>query len=175
METLWRDLRYAVRTLAKTPGFTAIALLTLALGIGANTAIFSVVHSVLLAPLPYQQPDQLVIVWEKIPPGRSISPSYPDVQDWKRDSHSFQGITALTTRSFDLTGPGAPAHVEGWMISAAFFKTVGITPVVGREFSPDEDQSGGAHVAMISERLWNERFSGNKDAIGKAITLDGAS
>jgi len=175
MEILWRDLKYGIRTLARSPGFTAIALLTLALGIGANTAIFSVVHSVLLAPLPYHEPGQLVIVWEKIPPGRSISPSYPDVQDWQRDAHSFQAITALTTRSFDLTSPGAPAHLDGWMISAAFLKTLGVTPVLGREFSPDEDRPGGAHVVMISERLWKERFSGNKDAIGKAMALDGAS
>ncbi len=174
METLWRDLKYGIRTLAKSPGFTTIAVLTLALGIGANTAIFSVVQSVLLAPLPYRQSDQLVIVWEKIPPGRFISPSYPDVQDWQRSSHSFQAITAFTTRSFDLTGPGAVAHLDGWQISAAFLRTLGVTPILGREFSTEEDQPGGAHVAMISQRLWKERFSGTGDAIGKVLTLDGA-
>lgn len=175
METLWRDLKYGIRTLAKSPGFTTIAVLTLALGIGANTAIFSVVHSVLLSPLPYRQPDQLVIVWEKIPPGRFISPSYPDVQDWQRSAHSFEGITAFTTRSFDLTGPGTAAHLDGWMISAAFFRTLGVTPILGREFSTEEDQPGAAHVAMISQRLWKERFSSSRDAIGKVFTLDGAS
>jgi len=175
VETLWRDLRYGIRTLARTPGFTAIAVLTLALGIGANTAIFSVVQSVLLAPLPYHQPDQLVIVWEKISPSRFISPSYPDVQDWQRSSHSFQAITAFTTRSFDLTGAGTAAHLDGWLISAAFFKTLGVAPVLGREFSVEEDQPGAAHVAMISQRLWQDRFSGARDAIGKVLTLDGAS
>src|SRR5215831_7887806 len=114
MENLWRDLKYSIRTLARAPGFTAIAVLTLALGIGANTAIFNVVDSVLLAPLPYHQPDQLVIVWEKLPPGRFISPSYPDVQDWQRSARSFQDMTAFAARSFDLTGPGSPAHLEGW-------------------------------------------------------------
>ena len=175
MEILWRDLKYGIRTLAKSPGFTTIAVLTLALGLGANTAIFSVVHSVLLAPLPYDQSDQLVIVWEKIPPGRFISPSYPDIQDWQRSSHSFQRITAFITRSFDLTGPGAPAHLDGWQISAAFFRTLGVTPVLGRDFSAEEDQPGATHVAMISQRLWKDRFSGTRDAIGKILTLDGAS
>lgn len=175
MEIVWRDLKYGIRTLTRSPGFTAIAVLTLALGIGANTAIFSVVQSVLLAPLPYHQSDQLVIVWEKIPPGRFISPSYPDVQDWQQSSHSFQAIAAFTSRSFDLTGPGAPAHLDGWEISAAFFRTLGVAPVLGREFSAEEDQPGAAHVAMISQRLWNDRFSGSKDAVGKVLTLDGAS
>ncbi|HEX7289046.1 MAG TPA: ABC transporter permease [Candidatus Angelobacter sp.] len=175
METFWRDLKYGIRTLARTPGFTAIAVLTLALGIGANTAIFSVVHSVLLAPLPYLDPDQLVIIWEKIPPGRFISPSYPDVQDWQRSSHSFQAITAFTTRSFDLSGASTAAHLDGWLISAAFFRTLGVAPILGREFSTEEDQPGAAHVAMISLRLWRDRFSGARDAIGKTLTLDGAS
>src|SRR5215467_6845813 len=124
METFWRDLRYALRTLKKAPGFSAIALLTLALGIGANTAIFSVVHSVLLAPLPYHEPGQLVIVWEKNPFGRFISPSYPDVQDWQSSTHSFESISALDQRSFDMTGLGSPAHVDGWEISAGFLETM---------------------------------------------------
>jgi len=174
VETFWRDVQYGIRTLAKSPGFTAIAVLTLALGIGANTAIFSVVNSVLLAPLPYRQPDRLVVVWEKNPLGRYISPSYPDVQDWQRSTHSFQSIGALTPRSFDLTGPGSPAHLDGWEISAGFLGTMGMSPVLGRDFSPEEDQPGGAPVAMISERLWKERFSGSAAALGKTITLDGA-
>jgi len=175
METFWRDLRYALRTLKKAPGFSAIALLTLALGIGANTAIFSVVHSVLLAPLPYHEPGQLVIVWEKNPFGRFISPSYPDVQDWQRSTHSFQSISALDQRSFDMTGPGSPVHLDGWEISAGFLKTMGMSPVLGRDFSQAEDQPGGPRVAMISERLWKERFSGSAAVLGKPITLDGTS
>jgi predicted permease len=175
METFSRDFRYALRTLKKSPGFSAIALLTLALGIGANTAIFSVVHSVLLAPLPYHEPGQLAIIWEKNPLGRYISPSYPDVQDWQRSTHSFQSISALVSRSFDLTGPGSPAHVDGWEISAGFLETMGMSPVLGRDFSQAEDQPGGPRVAMISERIWKERFSGSAAALGKPITLDGAS
>ena len=113
MEILWRDLKYGIRTLAKSPGFTTIAVLTLALGIGANTAIFSVVNSILLAPLPYRQAGELVVVWEKNPLGRYISPSYPDVQDWERNARSFQGMGAFCSRSFDLTGPGSPVHLDG--------------------------------------------------------------
>jgi predicted permease len=174
MEILWRDLKYGIRTLAKSPGFTTIAVLTLALGIGANTAIFSVVNSILLAPLPYRQAGELVVVWEKTPLGRYISPSYPDVQDWERNARSFQGMAAFGSRSFDLTGPGSPEHLDGWQTSAGLVRTLGVTPVLGRDFSPEEDQPGGARVAMISGRLWQERFAGSPSALGKIMTLDGA-
>src|SRR5580765_8313873 len=139
MEILWRDLKYGIRTLAKSPGFTTIAVLTLALGIGANTAIFSAVNSILLAPLPYRHAGELVVVWEKTPLGRYISPSYPDVQDWERNARSFQGMAAFGSRSFDLTGPGSPEHLDGWQTSAGLVRTLGVTPVLGRDFSPEED------------------------------------
>jgi predicted permease len=174
MEILWRDLKYGIRTLAKSPGFTTIAVLTLALGIGANTAIFSVVNSILLVPLPYRQAGELVVVWEKNPLGRYISPSYPDVQDWERNARSFQGMAAFGSRSFDLTGSGSPEHLDGWQSSAGLVKTLGVTPVLGRDFSPEEDQPGGARVAMISDRLWQERFAGSPSALGRIMTLDGA-
>jgi predicted permease len=174
METLWRDLKYGIRTLSRSPSFTTIAVLTLALGIGANTAIFSVVNSILLAPLPYRHAGELVVVWEKNPLGRYISPSYPDVQDWERNARSFQGMATFCSRSFDLTGPGSPEHLDGWQTSAGFVRTLGVTPVLGRDFSPEEDQPGGAHVAMISDRLWQERFAGSPSALGKIMTLDGA-
>jgi predicted permease len=174
METFWRDVKYGVRTLAKSPGFTVIAVLTLALGIGANTAIFSVVNGVLLSPLPYHHPDQLVIVWQKNPQGRNIAPSYPDLQDWRHNTHSFEGIAALTWNTYDLTNPGSPEHLDGWQISSGFFRTLGVDPTLGRDFSPDEDQHGGAPVAIISERVWKDRFAGSPAVLGKSLILDGA-
>ena len=147
METLWRDVKYGVRTLLRSPGFTAIAVLTLALGIGANTAIFSVVHGVVLSSLPYRQPDQLVVVWAKNPQGRNmgrnISPSYPDFQDWQRNTRSFQEMAAFTLQAYDLTNPGSPEHLDGWLVSPGFFRTLGVTLTLGRDFSPEESQRGG--------------------------------
>ena len=119
METFWRDVQYGVRTLRKSPGFTAIAILTLALGIGADTAIFSVVNGVVLSSLPYRQPDRLVIVWAKNPQGRDISPSYLDFQDWQRSTRSFQYMAAFTFQAYDLTHPGTAEHLTGWQVSAA--------------------------------------------------------
>jgi len=174
MESFWRDLKYGVRTLTRSPGFTLIAIITLALGIGANTAIFSVVNAVVLAPLPYHQPNQLVIVWLKNPAGRFISPSYPDVQDWQRDTHSFDGIGAFTFTSYNLTSPGTPDHVNSWLVSSGFFKNMGVDFILGRDFSPEEDRRGGAQVALINERLWKERFGGSKAVLGKTVALNGA-
>lgn len=174
METLWRDLRYAIRTLGRSPGFTLIAILTLALGIGANTAIFSVVDTVVLSPLPYHHPDQLVIVWQNNPQRRHISPSYPDIQDWQQSTHSFEGIAAFAFHPYDLTNPGSPEHLSGWQICSGFFKILGVDPILGRDFSAEEDLRGGAQVAIISDRVWKERFSGSSGALGKVITLDGA-
>src|SRR5947209_9622244 len=122
MDTFWRDLKYGIRTLTKSPGSTIVAVLTLALGIGANTAIFSIVNGVVLAPLPYRQPDRLVIVWAKNPAGRFIAPSYPDFQDWQRNTHSFEDMAAFTAHAFDVTNPGAPEHLDGWQVSSGFFR-----------------------------------------------------
>jgi putative ABC transport system permease protein len=122
MSFLRQDLLYTLRSLRKAPGFTLVVILTLALGIGANTAIFSVVNGVVLAPLPYHQPDQLVVVWEKNPSGRNMSPSYLDFQDWQRSTHSFQDMAAFTWHAYDLTNPGSPEHLDGWQISSGFFK-----------------------------------------------------
>jgi len=173
MSFLRQDLLYTLRSLRKAPGFTLVAILTLALGIGANTAIFSVVNAVVLAPLPYHHPDQLVIVWQKNPQGRNISPSYPDFQDWKRNTHSFQDMAVIGWQPRDLTGPGSPEHLSGWLIGSGFFRTMGVNPILGRDFSPEEDQRGGPHVAIVSERVWKERFS-SAAVLGKAMTMDGA-
>ncbi|HEX4604102.1 MAG TPA: ABC transporter permease [Candidatus Angelobacter sp.] len=173
MSFLRQDLSYTLRSLRKTPGFTLVAVLTLALGIGANTAIFSVVDAVILAPLPYNHPEQLVLVWQTNPQGRNISPSYPDFQDWQHNTHSFQDMAAIGWQSRDLTGPGSPEHLNGWLIGSGFFRTMGANPIVGRDFTPEEDQRGGAFVAIISERVWKDRFSGGKAVLGKTVTMDG--
>ena len=171
---LVQDLRHSVRTLAKAPGFTAIALLTLALGIGANTAIFSVVQGVLLAPLPYSEPERLVFVWQNnLTLKHLITVSYPDFLDWQRTVRSFQHMAAFSWQDRDLTSPGTPEHLYGKQISSGFFGTLGVTPALGREFSPEEDKHGGAPVVIISNRLWRNRFAGSTEAIGKSLTLDG--
>jgi predicted permease len=174
LESCWQDLRFAVRTLRKSPAFTAVVVLTLALGIGANTAIFSVVQGVLLAPLPYREPDRLVTVW--LNNFRLKSPtnlSYRDFMDWERGAPPFEKMSAYAWRSFDLSSPGNPEHLEGREISSNFFSTLGVTLALGREFSVEEDRNGGAPVAIISNGLWRDRFGGSATALGKSIVLDG--
>ena len=173
MGTLIQDLRFGLRMLRKSPGFTAVAVLTLALGIGANTAMFSVVEGVLLAPLPYFHPDRLVMVWENNPRFPRVWVSYPNFRDWQRSSHSFQQMAAGMDQGVDLTSPGAPEHVNGKDISAGFFSTLGVELPLGREFSSEEDRQGGTAVAIISDRLWRNRFDGSRDVLGKYVTLDG--
>jgi predicted permease len=173
VETFWRDVQYGVRTLRKSPGFTAIAILTLALGIGANTAIFSVVNGVVLSSLPYRQPDRLVIVWAKNPQGRDISPSYLDFQDWQRSTRSFQDMAAFTFQAYDLTNPGTPEHLNGWQVSGGFFRTLGADLILGHDFSSEESRRGGPPAVIISERIWRDRFGSSKEALGRSITLNG--
>src|SRR5580700_3134836 len=172
--SLGQDFRYGLRRLRKSPGFTAAAVLTLALGIGANTAIFSVLEGVVLAPLPYPEPDRLVVV---LLYNRSLKYptdlSYPDFLDWRRNSRSFDQIAAFTGQGFDLSSPGAPEHVEGNEVSSNFFGALGVKLALGRELSQEEDRAGGTPAVVISNRLWQERFSGDPAAIGKTITLDG--
>ena len=171
--SLGQDLRYALRQLRKSPGFTAVAVFTLALGIGANTAIFSVVEGVVLAPLHYREPDRLVMVWENNPRFPRVWDSYPNFQDWQRSAGSFQQMAALREQQIDLTFPGAPSHIKASQISSGFFSTLGTELVLGREFTPQENQPGGAPVVVISDHLWRERFGGSPEALGKSVTLDG--
>jgi predicted permease len=173
VEATVQDVRYGLRMMRKNLGFTAVAVLTLALGIGANTAIFSVVDGVLLAPLPYSQPDRLVAIWESNPHFSHVWISYPNFRDWQRNARSFQQMVAFTSVGSDLTFPGTPEHLEGELVSAGFFRVLGVRLALGREFSPQEDQHGGAPVAIISHRLWRNRFAGSPEALGKLITLDG--
>ena len=171
--SLGQDLRYALRQLRKSPGFTSVAVVTLALGIGANTAIFSVVQGVVLAPLHYRDPDRLVIVWENNPRFPRVWDSYPNFQDWQRSAQSFQHMAAFREQGVDITSPGAPAHVRAGQISSGFFVTLGTEVALGREFTPKEDQYGGTPAIVLSNHFWRERFGGSHEALGKNVTLDG--
>lgn len=173
LATLLQDVRFGARQLRRNPGFTVAAVLTLALGIGANTAIFSVVQGVMLAPLPFSQPDRLVAIWESHPHAPHVWISYPNFQDWRRDARSFEQMVAFAWQGSDVTSPGTPEHVNGMFMSAGFFSTLGVKLALGREFSPQEDQPGGAPVVIIGSRLWKDRFTGSPDALGKRLTLDG--
>ncbi len=160
--------------LRKSPDFAAVAVLILALGIGANTAMFSVVEGVLLAPLHYFQPDRLVMVWENNPRFPRVWVSYPNFRDWQRSARSLQQIAAGMDEGVDLTAPGAPEHLNGKEISSGFFSTLGTELTLGREFLPEEDRQGGTPVAIISDRLWRNRFGASPEVLGKIVTLDGA-
>ena len=173
MSFLRQDLLYTLRSLRKTPGFTLVVILTLALGIGATTAMFSVVQGVMLAPLPYREPDKLVLIWQSNPHAPHVSLSLPDLREWQRNAHSFDAISGLRWYQVNLTAPGRPEHVNGNQISSGFFQMLGVHALLGREFSPQEDQPGGAPVAMISDREWKNRFGQSADVLGKAITLSG--
>jgi predicted permease len=174
LEQLLQDVSYGVRGLRKNPGFAIVIVLTLALGIGANTAIFSVVRGVVLAPLPYPQPDRLVMVWESRPNVKTLSTSYPDFLDWQRNARSFGQMAALTSRNYDLTSPGMPQHLDGMEISSGFFSTLGVGLAMGHDFTPADDLPHGTPAVIISDRLWRDRFESNPEALGKSILLDGA-
>jgi predicted permease len=173
MNTLFQDLKFGLRMLAKNPAFTAVAIITLALGIGANTALFSLVNGVLLNPLHYAEPDRLVALYSGTSEYDKSSISYPNFLDWERDNHSFSALAAYRADDFNLTGMGESERVPADMISADFFPLLGVKPVVGRPFRRDEDQVGAAPVALISEGLWKRKFGSSPDALGKALTLNG--
>ena len=175
MATFLQDIRYAFRTLGKSPGFTAIVVLTLALGIGANTAIFSVVNAVLLAPLPYDQPSQLVKVWiSNIPRGDKIAPaSGGDFAEWKSGNNVFSGMAASSDEIFTLTGTGDPENVVGYQFSADYFRLLGTRPELGRTFLDEEDRPGGPDVVVLSDAIWKRAFSADPHIVGKSVTLTG--
>ncbi|MGC1544611.1 MAG: ABC transporter permease [Candidatus Acidiferrales bacterium] len=173
METLIQDLKYAVRMLMKSPSFTAIAVLTLALGIGANTALFSVVNGVLLRPLPYRQPDRLVVLSEKTASFDSSSISYPNFLDWQRSNTVFSSLAAYRSDDFSILGNGEAERVRVGMISAGFFETLGVNPLLGRLFNADEDRLGAAPVALVTAGLWERKFGSAPDIIGKRVTMNG--
>jgi predicted permease len=175
METLWQDLRYSLRVLGKNPGFAAIAILTLALGIGANTALFSVVNGVLLRPLPYPQPDRIVAISEKTANFERSSISYPNFLDWQRANSTFSSIAAYRSDDFSVTGRGEAERVRIGMVSAGFFEILGVTPTRGRLFTPEEDRLGTTPVAILSAGLWQRKFGSAPDIVGKRITMNGVA
>jgi predicted permease len=170
--SLPQDLRYGSRVLLKSPGFSLIAILTLALGIGANTAIFSVVNGVLLNPLPFRNPGQLVSMFQEIPNFKNGSISYPNFTDWRRMNTTFAGMAAYRSVGFNLSGNGEPERLHGEMISAGFFEILGVNPLMGRAFSPEEDRLGADPTAMITEGLWKRKFGSRADIIGQRLILD---
>jgi len=171
--TFWQDIRYGFRTLGKSRGFTLVAVLTLALGIGANTALFSVINGVLLRPLRYADPDRLVALYGRTPQGPYWSITYPNFLDWVRDNHSFVGLAAFRGEDFNLTGLGEPERLPGDMISGDFFDVLGVKAVIGRTFLPAEDQVGAKPVALISDGFWKRRFGSSPDVLGKTLNLNG--
>jgi putative ABC transport system permease protein len=172
METFWQDLRYGFRMLLKNPGFSAIAIATLALGIGANTALFSVVNGVLLNALPYPQPQQLVALYSQTAEYPHSSISYPNFLDWEHDNHSFAAIAAFRGDDFNLTGMGEPERLKTDMVSAEFFPILGVKPLAGRLFTRQEDELGAAPVVLISEGLWQRKFGRASEVAGKSMVLN---
>ncbi|HYL61551.1 MAG TPA: ABC transporter permease [Candidatus Methylomirabilis sp.] len=177
MNTLMQDLKYGLRMLVKSPGFTAVAVLTLALGIGANTAIFSVVNSVVLQPLPYPNASRLVVVSEttsNTPPGAELqsSESYPNFLDWQRLTKSFSAMAAYQYNQLTLTGQGEPAIIQGAITSSGLFSTLGMAPLLGRTLEPQDDIKGAARVVVIGEGLWRSQLGADPRIIGKTIQLD---
>ena len=174
LDTLLQDVRYALRTLVKNPGFTLVAVLALALGIGANSAIFSVVNTVLLRPLPFPEPDRVMTVWQNnVKRGWHKDVVTPgDFIDWRDQNHVFDAIAAHTSRGFNLRAGDEAQRVRGSVVSADFFKVLGTAPEIGRTFLPDDGKPGGARVALIGHALWKTKLGGNPEIVGQPIALD---
>lgn len=171
MNALFQDLRYGLRRLAKNPGFTAVAVLTLALGIGANTAMFTVDYASIVAPLPYPNPDQLVVVWSKVKGSRNaVSPG--DFLEWRRLSSAFQSLDATSFGpDFNVSTQDQPEFFPGWSSTAGFFQKRGVKYALGRDFLPEEEQPGKNHVVVLSHRLW-KRLGADPHILGKTVLLD---
>jgi putative ABC transport system permease protein len=176
VETCWQDLRFGLRTLSRNPGFAAVAVLTLTLGIGVNTAIFSVVNTVLLHPLPFAAPEQLVaVVSTRLRGNVPDNASYPDFLDWRAQNHIFSQMAAYDTDNFTLTDQGEAIHIQGAVVSADLFSLLGVKPVLGRAFRPDEDNlpaTNGAFAVILSHRLWRDRFNADPGMVGRTIEID---
>jgi putative ABC transport system permease protein len=173
VDAFLHDLRYAIRALRRQPGFALTAVLTLAVGIGANVAIFSAVNGVLLRPLPFAEPARLIRVWGMHPQIGHESASLPDFLDWRAQAAPVAALSALSNTRFTLTGTGEPEMIRGAFVTADFFHTLGVTPLAGRGFASGEDTRGGAHVAVLGEGLWRRRFAGDPGIVGRTIRLNG--
>src|SRR5690349_5726040 len=174
MDTFRQDVRYAVRRVVKSPGFTVVAVLTLALGIGANSAIFSVVYGVLLKPLPFADPERLVGIYH-LSEGHRATMSGPNFSDVRAQSQTLVNAAAISRSRVILTGRGEPIRLDGAEVTTSFFEVLGVPPVLGRTFRADEGQTGRAKVAVLSHGLWQQRFGSSPKVIGQTITLDGVS
>ena len=180
MQTLLQDLKYGIRMLARVPGFTLVAVLTLALGIGASTAVFSIVNAVLLKPLPYPHAERIIFPWRQSPPG--IDLGYNEIpwgarslRNFQQDVKAFQEVGAFEAGGFNLTGTGDPVRVDGVRASAGFFRTLGVSPVFGRTFLDEEDHSGHDHEVILGYGLWQRRFGADPQIVGRNIELNGES
>src|SRR5262245_14016132 len=171
-----QDLAHAVRRLARRPGFTAVATLTLAVGIGGATALFSVAHAVILRPLPYAQPDRLALVWQNDRERGQpfVEMSYPAFRDWRDGNPVFEDMSGFpsTNQSWTLIGKGEPVELVGRLVSWSFFRVLGVQPALGRTLAEDDVRRGAARVVVISDRLWREHFAADPRVVGRAITLD---
>src|SRR5580693_1866551 len=175
MNSILQDLKFAIRMLVKSPGFTVVAILTLALGIGANTAIFSIVNAVLLRPLPFKNSSQLVVLRETYKIVGNVSVSYPDFLDWRQQSDSFAAMSVINNVNFNLSGVAQPESIHGYAVSPNFLTLLGVRPVLGRDLLPSEEKPGTAPVVLLSYQLWQSHLGGDPGVIGRSITLDGRS
>lgn len=172
LKSMVQDIRYGLRSLRKAPSFTIIAVVTLSLGIGANTAMFSVVNGVLLRPIPFSEPDRLLKLYTSMPQFHQASVSYPNFLDWQQRSRSFEQMAAYRFDNFNLTGEANPERLQGEMASATVFSVLGLTPIVGRTFTHNEDRRGGAPVVVLTSSFWKTRFGSDPAVVGRSITLN---
>jgi len=178
MSNIWQDLRYGVRILLRNPVFTLVAVLTLALGIGVNTAIFSVVNTVLLRPLPYREPERLVMVWHngvEASGGDRTPLAVADLLDWRAQSRSFESIAAFSYMSINVIGGETPEHVLGVGVTSNFFEVLGVRAALGRTFLPDEDRPGSGLGVLLNDGYWRRRFGADPQVVGRVLTLNGNS
>ncbi len=167
--TLIQDVRYTLRGLIKQPGFTLVTLITLALGIGANTAIFGIVNGVLLRPLPYHEPDRVVVLWSHWINWSKTWVSEPELADYRRQARSLEHVAGFSTDSFNLTGSGDPLRVRAALVQADAFAVLGVRPIAGRVFTADEDRPGSGHVVVLGEGLWRSHFGSDPSIVGRTI------
>ncbi|MGH7248399.1 MAG: ABC transporter permease, partial [Pseudomonadota bacterium] len=167
MHSLANDVRFGVRAMRKSPGFTAVAILTLALGLGANTAIFSFVDGVLLKPLPFPDAGQIVDVWEKPPHGKENGVSTLNYLEWAHQNSVFKYTAAATGALVTLTGAGEPEQFKAQLVGAKYFDLFGVAPSLGRTFAAGEDQPGKGNVVVLSHRVWKSRFGADRRALGR--------